>query len=192
MRTFLCLPIDEALRERLSALGRNLRERVHVRASWVRPENYHVTVRFLGEIDPMLTIPLRDACDIVAARIPPFGLRIDRLGAFPSAERARVLWAGGDGPPPFRALVSSVEDELTTLGFERGREAAVSHVTVARIKGRPDGSIREAFDALRDVPEWVLRVERLALMESELTPYGARYNPLFSLPLRGVDRDAAV
>lgn len=185
MRTFLCIPIGEALRVKLADLSSRFQRLVHVRASWVRPENFHLTVRFLGEIDPMLTVDLERCFRAVLKRIPPFVAPINELGAFPSARRPRVVWAGGRAVAPFVQLVSLVEQELAGFGFPRERKPSISHVTLARIKGRVEGSVEEAICSLDGIPSWNLQAEQLVLMESRLTSRGAVYSPLFSLPMRG-------
>ena len=183
MRTFLCLPIDSSLRKAIAELSVQLQQMVHTRASWVQSENFHVTVRFLGEIDPMLTLKLEQLCRTITKQTAPFDLSIDRLGAFPSPQRARVLWAGGEAPSAFATFVSAINKGLMQLGFPEEHKKPVAHVTLARIKGRADQSIERAIRSLDDRLGWSLRVNRLVLMESRLTSHGAVYNPLFTLPL---------
>jgi len=180
MRTFLCIPIDAPLREALSNLSEGLRSLVRVRASWVKAENFHVTLRFLGEIDPMLTVELKQLCRVITRRIQPFNLSIDLLGIFPSPERPRVLWAGGEAPSTFRDLASSLNHELAKIGFPKERKTAISHITLARIKGKADRSIGEAIRSLGKLAGWTLHADRLILMESRLTAHGAAYTPLFT------------
>ena len=117
MRTFLCLPIDSSLRKATAELSVQLQQMVHTRASWVRSENFHVTVRFLGEIDPMLTLKLEQLCRMITKQTAPFDLSIDRLGAFPSPQRARVLGAGGEAPSDIATLESAINKGLKQLGF---------------------------------------------------------------------------
>jgi len=183
MRTFLCLPIDSSSRKAIAGLSVQLQQMVHTRASWVQSENFHVTVRFLGEIDPMLTLKLEQLCRTITKQTASFDLSIDRLGAFPSPQRARVLWAGGEAPYEFATFVSAINKGLMQLGFPEERKKPVAHVTLARIKGRADQSIERAIRSLNDQLGWSLRVNRLVLMESRLTSHGAVYNPLFTLPL---------
>lgn len=192
MRTFLCLPVDAAISEHLAALSREARRRISTRASWVVPENFHVTVRFLGEIDPMLTVDLEAVCKTVARDVPRFDVRIDRVGAFPAAERPRVLWAGGPAPDAFGVLTKRLETALQALGFGRSRPETVAHITLARLKGRPEDGIAQTIAALSEIPDWTLPVDRLVLMESRLTPQGAVYAPLFTLSFRGGSGDGPV
>ena len=181
MRTFLCIPIEDDLRNHISSVAEDLRERINARASWVQRENYHVTVRFLGEIDPMLTVDLKEACREVTAQIPSFDISMDRIGGFPNLDNPRVLWVGGEGPARFRNLLSELDDGLTQLGFTRARVESLAHITIARIKGRLHAPLAGAIEQITP-PSWRLRAERLVLMESRLTPRGAIYSPLFTLP----------
>lgn len=190
MRTFLCIPIDRPLRAELDRLSQRMSRLIPVRATWVIPENFHVTVRFLGEIDPMLTIDLERSCTAVTQDTMPFELSIDRVSAFPNEARPRVLWAGGEAPPPFCSFVSSLDRRLAELGFPRGRPETVAHITLARIKERTDPTIAKTIRSLADTPTWTLRAEQLVLMESRLTSQGAVYAPLFTLPLAGRKNNA--
>jgi len=185
MRTFLCIPINAGLRHALAQVSTDLRRQVRTPASWVRPENYHVTVRFLGEIEPILTVDLEAICRRIAQGIPAFNLTIDRLGAFPTPARPRVLWAGGDAPASFSELSTVLNYELGGLGFPEERKETVAHITLARLKAPDDGSVDRAFRAAgRLVPQTVL-ADRLVLMESQLGPDGSSYTPLFSRPFGG-------
>ncbi len=184
MRTFLCIPIQNDLRNLISSVAEDLRKRVDAHASWVQPENYHVTVRFLGEIDPMLTIDLKEACREVTGQIPSFDISVDRIGGFPNLDSPRVLWVGGKAPAPFRNLLSDLNSNLSALGFPAGRVESIAHITIARFKGRVRVPLSKGIEQV-DQPAWTLRADRLVLMESRLTPRGAIYSPLFTVPFAG-------
>ncbi len=185
MRAFFCLPSDEQLSGTLAAISADLRARMRMRVSWVAEGNFHVTVRFLGEIEPMLTVELERMARRIAGEVPPFDLAIDRLGAFPAPERARVIWAGGTAPSEFTKLVAMVNRGLAEFGFPPDRKDAVAHITLGRVKERPDPGVPQALSELERGLNSILHVDRLVLMESVLTPRGAVYNPLFSVRLTG-------
>ena len=185
MRAFFCIPLEPDVVRSIAPLAATLRARINIRASWVRPENYHVTLRFLGEIEPELTIDLERLAQRVAGRRAPFALPLDRLGAFPSADRARVLWIGGDASPEFLGLASSLQHELAELGFPRERPPLVAHVTLARLKGRADAAVPSALGTTETPTGLATRADRLVLMQSELTPTGAVYKPLFTVRFGG-------
>ncbi|MDD5263262.1 MAG: RNA 2',3'-cyclic phosphodiesterase [Candidatus Bipolaricaulis sp.] len=184
MRAFFSLPIDGALRMHVGRVAERIRRETTMPASWVRPDNYHVTLRFLGEIDPDLTGALETAAGGVARGFAPFTLRVAELGAFPSIDRARVLWVGATADPAFGNLAGALERELHELGFAPERPETVAHITMVRIKGRPDARLPRVVEALGPFPPHSLRVDRLVLMESRLTPHGPTYDSLFSVPLR--------
>ena len=184
MRTFLCIPIERTVRDDIASISQELRVHVDARTSWVQPENYHVTLRFLGEIDPMLTVDLKQACQEVTEQIPAFGVQVNRIGAFPNLGSPRVLWVGGKAPEPFGKLLSLLDSSLSALGFEHARIEPLAHITVARVKGRLHKPLSEVIHQITQ-PTATLHADRLVLMESRLTPHGAIYTPLFTLRLAG-------
>lgn len=117
--------------------------------------------------------------------LAPFDLALRGLGAFPSAPRARVLWAGVTlGAEPLTELAGRVERELAALGFPPEHRAFSAHVTVARIREpRRDPQIVSAMDEGGGVAFGTMRVDRVALMRSQLSPRGARYTELASRTL---------
>lgn len=182
MRTFLCIPLQAHIKDYIWSIAQELKRQIDTRASWVQPQNYHVTIRFLGEIDPMLTVDLKDACQNVTSQIPPFEILVDKLGAFPSFDRPRVIWVGGNAPESFGKLLSLLDSELFRLGFPHSRQEAIAHITLARIKGAVHKSLYQATKQIKD-PKWIVQARSLVLMESQLTKNGPLYSPLFTLPL---------
>ncbi len=180
MRAFLAIPIPQAVASTVSDLALRMREQCVMRASWVPARNYHLTVRFLGDIDPALTVPLSQLSAEICSRVQPFACELNRLGAFPSLDRARVLWVGGDAPDAFRALCSAFSNGLQALGFPKDRLDHRIHVTMARVKGRPDASLPAALSSLSPAPDLRFLAEEVQLMESVLSSRGAVYSPVFT------------
>ena len=178
MRAFLCVPLPEDAKAAVAAVSERLRSAVLSRALWVAQPNYHVTVRFLGDIDPMATVALRDAAVDAARDGARFDLVLNRVGAFPDADRARVLWVGGETPNRFRRLVDGLNRRLEGLGYPAERRRAQAHVTVARIKDHP-----KPVALPTGVPTIRVPVQEIVLMESRLTQRGAIYDALFRVPI---------
>ncbi len=189
MRAFFCLPLGADVRTTIARVADRLRRETKMSASWVEPDNYHITLRFLGEIDPLSTVELKTIAAQAAASCGAFSLALREIGAFPSLERARVLWAGGETPESFLSLVDSLNRGLTVLGFPEEPKPAVAHVTIARLKGAPDRRLADVVAAIGTLPSRECAPDRMALMQSELTPRGARYTPLFSVPLPAQARE---
>jgi 2'-5' RNA ligase len=153
----------------------------------VAPENFHVTVKFLGNIDDSRVQGVIDALHTAVRGHAPFDIEVGGLGAFPSATRARVLWAGFvGGTAPLAALAASVEDALAPLGFPREGRAFSPHITLGRVRepGRAP-ALAEALGAAAGRRFGRVAVAATALMRSDLSARGARYIALASVVLGG-------
>lgn len=173
-----------ALRTRLGAEIERLRP--HARGvGWVAPENLHLTLKFLGGVEPARLPAIAAALAQVAGRGAPFELALHGLGAFPSATRPRVFWAGvSAGAPALDALAAQVEAALVGLGFPPEDRPFSAHVTLGRVREpRRDPSLATALDGAASLALGAFVVEGLALMRSDLSPRGARYSPLGSWSL---------
>ena len=148
---------------------------------WTRPENVHLTLKFLGEIPEGEIEHIGAALRKVCGDHTPFDASLSSFGAFPSARRARVIWAGAAaGSEELRALAADVEAAFEPLGFGREDRTFVPHVTLGRVRGKP---VKLELPAV--VPgEARFEISRVELMESRLAAGGAVYETLCSLALR--------
>jgi len=175
VRLFFCVELPDAVRADLGRAARGLRARIGV-GKWVAEENLHITLRFLGEGDADVLAAVRNLGQAVAAETLPFELLLDRLGAFPSPHRARVLWAGPTRESaPFSELARRIEQAVTGLGFPAERREAAPHVTLARLRVPQDVA---AVVTTVSLAALTAPVERLTLMRSELRPQGPVYTPV--------------
>jgi 2'-5' RNA ligase len=155
------------------------------RAKWVPPENWHVTVKFMGRTYPRLVGWVHEALRDAAAAIRPFRVELRGLGVFPSPSRARVFWVGlTDRDGGLAALARSVEGALEKE-FPPEKRPFSAHLTVARFN--PPVPMREQREALTEasVEPSPFRVKHLTLYRSHLGRPSARYEPLERFPLRG-------
>ena len=110
-------------------------------AKWVAPEQFHLTLRFIGEVEGALYDEIADALGDVEA--PAFRLAFDGVGHFPPRGAPRVLWAGvNDGAAPGR-LRERIEARLRRLGVAPDRRGFAPHVTLARLKQAPLVKVRD-------------------------------------------------
>jgi 2'-5' RNA ligase len=150
----------------------------------VAETNLHVTLKFLGQIDPARVDAIADALASAAARTAAFDLDVRGLGAFPTANRPRVLWAGLEPAAPLAALAREVDATLGALGLPRESRPFAAHVTLGRVReGRRNPALAPALARPADCGR--LPVTRISLMRSELNPRGARYTELTSVLLAG-------
>lgn len=160
------------------------RER-YPRGRWVRPENWHVTLKFLGRTWPRLVDWVHEQCRAAAAGVRPFQVSVDGLGVFPGASRARVLWTGLRDPDGGLTTAASAVEDALSEEFPPEKRGFTAHLTVARFQ--PPEKFSEWTDELAeftvDAPPF--KVGKLLLYQSHLSPRGARYEVLEAFPLKG-------
>jgi 2'-5' RNA ligase len=179
MRLFFAVMIPESLRERVAQVQSSLRDQLPGKGiSWVKPENFHYTVRFLGEQPEEKRAAIRGAAVEATAGQFAFTLQVGGLGVFPNLRRPGVLWIGTEsGEEPFIALYRRLEDALRERSFPSDSKDFHAHLTLARIKAPvlTLKSVIEATDAHRLGP---FEVNHLSLVLSELHSSGSRYQEL--------------
>jgi 2'-5' RNA ligase len=171
------------VRERLAAEVERLRPSVPD-VVWVRADNLHLTLKFLGGVDAARLDGVTAALTGTAASHTAFDLTFHGLGAFPCATRPRVLWAGVDeGAAAAAALALGVDAALAALGFPHESRRFSAHVTLGRIR-EPRSCPRLAGALAAGGRFGRQHVEGISLMRSELSPHGPRYTELAAVPLR--------
>jgi 2'-5' RNA ligase len=179
-RTFIAVEVSEAMRAAAVALQQAF-AKTGAGVKWVTPESLHVTLLFLGEVDDRELHAVCRAAQQVAAKLPPFNLRIGGVGAFPTARRPKVLWAGiTEGADDLRRLYDDLEARMPDLGCYRKEERGYTpHLTLGRVKGEADGNIlapelakRTTWDGGRTT------VDEVVVFASELTRDGPEYTAL--------------
>lgn len=183
MRAFFCVELEESLKQSLQQLTRPLRQTT-ADVSWVKSENFHITLKFLGEIDSSLLTRLREVSEEVVTLVPPFTCTFDRTGAFPDERKPKVLWVGCSQIPQELVLLhAALDTQLEKLGFERERHFK-AHITVGRVKEENKNRLEGLNKIFRKTTnfQFVSTATDLTLMESQLTPEGSIYKPVFRLP----------
>jgi RNA 2',3'-cyclic 3'-phosphodiesterase len=156
------------------------------------PSPAHVTLRFLGEVDPDGIERIVAAMPAAAGSVAPFDLGLGGVGAFPSAAGPRVVWLRvREGEDEVRRLAAGVSDALARIGWPPEPGPFVPHVTLFRVRSPRDR--QRALDLLegRTAPPTapVVRVRAVALKESRLGPHGAEHRVLREFTLGGAERD---
>lgn len=185
MRLFVALEITSSVRENLAALIDNLRA-VAPQAKWVRPENLHVTLKFIGEVPDRKTAEvvsiLRVLCGVYqGVRSHPVNLCFRGLGFFPDDKRPRVFWAGIEASANLRGLAADIGEATEKLGIPNERRPFSPHLTLARFAppSLPEKlSVAVQQSAKRDFG--ALHAREFHLIESKLKSSGAEYTTLES------------
>jgi 2'-5' RNA ligase len=180
VRTFIAIDPGKAIRDRLISLQEAL-ARAGGEAKWVEPENLHVTLLFLGEVD-MLDVPrVCAAVSDAAGKHAVFPMAVEGAGCFPNPRRPRILWAGlGLGVQEVCALHDALEGPLLELGCYRREERQYTpHITLGRVKSeRPTDKLAAALARQAGWKGGETSVREVLVMGSELTPRGPTYTVL--------------
>jgi len=188
LRLFLALDLPEAHRREIGERAARLRSRLPA-ARWVRPENLHLTLAFLGSVEPGRLAGLSAAVAPAFTRSEPLALAVEGGGTFPPERPARVAWVGVEGGPALAALQREVSAAASkALGLAPETRPFPPHLTLARPR-RPWN--RRAADDLARTFEGRLGelfpVEEGVLYKSDLGPGGSRYTALERYPLGDPD-----
>jgi 2'-5' RNA ligase len=176
VRTFVAVFPPAAVQSAVFAAAETLK-RPGDGVSWVRRENLHYTLRFLGELGAGGVRRVGEAADEAAAGAgAPFAAALGTLGAFPNPRRARVLWAGmTEGAERLAALARALEAALRRKGFDAADHPFSLHLTIGRVRD-PRVEWTERLAAVRMEPAAArFTVDRLSVMESVLSPQGSTY-----------------
>jgi 2'-5' RNA ligase len=185
MRAFFALPMPDPLCEALAALRADVG-----RARWTPPAQLHLTLRFLGELDPAWVEPLRAA--VLERRRaddwPPLRIRARGLQRFGSAPHPRVLWTAVEPAEPIRRIAEQLEAAAQAVGLPGEERPFRPHVTLARLT-RPDpervAALLERYAGLTTSEH---AVSEVVLYESILTPHGAIHRALHTFALGSASR----
>jgi 2'-5' RNA ligase len=175
IRTFVAISLDPAIRAKIGEAENDFKING---VKLVDPGLIHVTLKFLGNVDEGRIDAIADALKKV--RAAPFTARIGSIGGFPNARSPRVIWIGAEPAEAFGELNRQVEDALAGIGFER-EERFNAHVTIGRVKF-PDPVQKQKlpglFEKYRTFEAGAMKVDRIHVMKSMLSPKGPKYEAL--------------
>ena len=189
IRAFIAFPLPDSVVAHLRTLQESLREAGLDDLRFVRPENIHLTLRFLGDVAPSAVDEIAAAMAEAAAETPPLSLTARGIGAFPTIRKARVVWTGLAGAAAdlveFQGRVAAA---LEPRGFPRERRRFTAHLTLARARERRSANperLAAAMESLNALASPPFSAGELVLFQSDPRPDGAVYTPLRRAPLSG-------
>lgn len=195
-RLFVAVAVPDDVKAKLEAAQANLRQVLPDRnARWARHEQFHLTLRFLGDVAAERADALAEAIRTACVGFGVLHLRAERIGCFPDRGYPRVVWVGvrdeAEQLPRLQQLV-----QAATAGFtaEPKEERFTDHLTLARIKGikRPEAeALGKAAAGMADMRFGQWTAHQIELMRSELLPQGARHRSLASIALAPLPAELA-
>jgi 2'-5' RNA ligase len=174
VRLFVALEIPYAVRENLATLLASMRT-ITKEPRWVRAENLHVTLKFLGEVAESKVDAVRSELGEIRSD-QPVALEFCGLGFFPDEKHPRVFWAGMEAPPNLKTLAWDIEGAMENLGFAREKREFSPHLTLARFeRPRLPEALRKLISDNQQRGFGSLRTNEFHLIQSKLKPTGAEY-----------------
>ena len=186
IRAFIAIDLPKVVLAELAELQQELAKSATSKSvRWVKPENIHLTLRFLGDIDQRRLTEVSKSLDKLARDIQRFGLELDSLGCFPNPRKPKVIWVGvGGETTKLQAVYQGLEQILEPIGWKPEGRRYHPHLTLGRAKDH-----RQVIDARfpwgKKLAEGKFAAAALHLVKSDLLPSGAEYTILHSAIFTG-------
>jgi len=173
MRTFIAVEMPKYIRKKIDDFIKEEVKR-NLPIKWVKFENLHITLKFLGEIDEKKKSEITPAIKEIGKKYAPFRFSLEGLGCFPSPRKPRVLWIGvTEGSEKLCEITQELEEKLSQFGFKEEKRFH-PHLTIGRIK--KFCKIDEIL--AKDIKTESFSVTSITLFKSTLKPEGPIYEEL--------------
>lgn len=182
VRSFFAVALSEQAREAAAELAGRLRGSERGEGvRWVRPEGYHLTLRFLGNVARESIAELAEQVSEQVACLAPFAIHLGAASVFPSPRQPRVIALAVEPEAPLASLAERVERGVVAAGLPAERRRFRAHLTLGRVRNRRFPSV----DGAAAVGAPAFPVEEIVLFQSDLQRTGAVYTALERIALRG-------
>ena len=180
LRAFIAVGLPGELKGEIGKISSSLSIQIPG-IRWVPPENIHLTLKFLGDVEQAIIPDIQTILDLLSARHLPITARFGELDAFPNRKRPRIIWLGvTEGSDHLIDLARDLSRGLTKLGFDPERKRFTPHLTLGRVKrGRITMELGDALgEDAEKTDKWLdslgsLNINMLLLIKSTLTSQGA-------------------
>lgn len=188
IRSFVAIELPPAVADALRTLQADIRSD-GLRAKWVRPEQIHLTLKFLGEIPAADADRIAECIEEAVSDIPMLQLDTRGIGVFPNIRRARVLWTGIGGETDILgSLQQRIEQALEPFGFKPEGRRFTAHLTLARFKAPVDPDpLIAVMKQHGDFRSEIFQVKTVHFIKSDLRQNGPIYTKMGSFRLNDPD-----
>ena len=179
IRAFIAFKLPDRISESIREIQKELKNR-GIKIKWVKPENIHLTMKFLGDIACDRVDSIETAIKASAEGLHPISLFARSIGVFPDLNRPRVVWIGIDGEIAIlKGFQEKLDANLVQIGFQAEKRSYKGHLTIGRVQKIPDHEILKT--AVRDFFDYEtepFQADEVILFQSDLKPEGAVYTCL--------------
>ena len=184
IRTFIAIEIPEDIRNRIAILQSGIKG-LGGKTTWVKPENMHLTLKFLGETEQSRIKNISNALADIVSLTNQFEIRFKGVGAFPNFSKPKVFWIGTEGDNnAFVELATKIDQQMSEVGFKPETRRFSAHLTIGRVWDRM--GIEPVINLLQQEKKFTpgeFVVKHVSFIKSELTRQGPIYTTLEKLKL---------
>lgn len=187
IRAFIAIELPANIIDALKKIQDELKDGSN-KVAWVKPENIHLTIRFLGDIEAGKIDGITGLLEYAAVKNRSFAVSVKGAGAFPKMDNPRVLWVGIEDNKNLLPLYDSLEEDLESIGLKKEERSFKPHLTLGRVKFLSDKkNFKKRIEKYKDINLGQFTTEGICLFQSRLTPNGAVYVKLKEYRLQTVD-----
>ena len=182
IRAFIAIKLPDFIKKDLKDTQKTMVAN-GIKAKYTSPENMHLTLKFMGDIDYDLLPEIRDILTRSAQYVKPIKLSLKGIGAFPNSRSPKVIWAGINGETQkLETLHARLEQRLSNIGIPEEKREFYGHLTLARLK-KNKFRVQKFGRVIQQIDEFgshQFTADKLTLFQSRLMPEGPIYTELFS------------
>lgn len=179
IRVFVAIEIDKGIKDKICEYQNKLKKS-NAGVKWIAPENIHLTLRFLGHIEEGHLDGLKKVIHDAILDVSPFTIKIEKVGAFPSTRRPRVIFVCvNDISNNLLNIFNKLNENMEGIGIQKETKNFVSHITIGRTKSQKNiAKLKKDLNSGDNHFFGEEDVSSIALIQSKLTPTGAIYTKL--------------
>lgn len=186
IRSFLAFELPPDIRNEVKRFSTEVKK-TGLNASWVKPDNIHLTIIFMGDVDEKDIPAIISAIDPIVSQYGIFDISLGGMGLFPNIKRPRVIWLGLNGDiQGIASLKTDLGKPLESFGIKQEKRPFKPHLTLGRFR-KPvieKAFLKKIIDDYSNIPGPDGKLDELVLFKSELKPGGAVYSRIHSWPLK--------
>ncbi len=178
MRSFIAIELSETVKSALAELQKELKgSRADIR--WIKPENIHLTLKFLGNVDEKITVETERIIKEICKKHNMFTLEVKGISTFPGMKSPRVLWIGINSNDVLTKIQKDIEDGTASLGIERENRRFTPHLTLGRFRSAMGKeNLIDKIELHKNESFGLIEAKSISLIRSDLKPAGAQYTKI--------------
>jgi len=185
IRAFIAIPLNPKIQHSIGHMQDHLKKNNND-VKWVKLENIHITLKFLGNVDMEQINSVKQVLAILTQNTRPFKVELSQLGAFPNINHPRTLWVGlKDSKQQLSRIAAALDKALGKIGFQDDQKPFSPHVTIGRIRSSKNiNLLSRSMSNYQISQDQTQTVSKIILFKSTLSSQGPIYESLYQSKLK--------